>query len=115
MIGEGVEHQAFLPEGSGRVIKATKPNQFGVNIVGDKAATPASYLTRLGLQNKIFGDDIRWEGRNEKGQTITSQSYIRPMQDAKGAYASPYRRGYFSSDAGSWLRDYWGAGRVAQP
>lgn len=83
-IGQGVEHQVFHKSGDQRVTKLTKPNEYGISIVGRDRATPESYMTRLGFQNELFGDDVKWEGINGIGQTITSQPFHERMKDSNG-------------------------------
>ena len=83
-LGQGVEHQVFYKDGDTRVTKLTKPNEYGLNIVGKETATPHSYLERLALQNEAFGDDIKWEGISGDNRTITSQPFYHPAKDSDG-------------------------------
>lgn len=62
-----------------RVWKATFPGQAGFGQFG--YYTPAGYLRRLRLSNRIFGDDVAFEGiwkRKEGLSIVTSQRYIHP-------------------------------------
>ena len=49
--------------------------------IGFRPGTPAEYLDRLALQNKVFGDDQRYEGITQDGRgeprIITSQAAIK--------------------------------------
>ena len=70
-----VYQEAFM----GRVWKATFPGQSGFGQFG--YYTPAGYLRRLRLSNRVFGDDVAFEGIwQRKGglSIVTSQSYIQP-------------------------------------
>jgi RNA polymerase sigma factor (sigma-70 family) len=83
-IGQGVEHQVFHKAGDNFVTKLTKPHEYGISIIGHERATPESYLTRLGLQNRLFGDDIKWKGINGVGQTVTTQPFHERLKDKDG-------------------------------
>jgi hypothetical protein len=76
----GQEHVVWRSTDRRRVFKATKPNEFGV-AVGYSTSVPASdYFSRLSLANRVFGDDIIFEGvattANGKLQVVTSQPLI---------------------------------------
>lgn len=75
----GREVTAYLHRTGSRVWKATFPGQSGFGPFG--FYTPAGYFRRLRLSNRIFGDDVRFEGlwRRPGGPSIvTSQRYIQP-------------------------------------
>ena len=62
-----------------RYWKSTFPGEAGFGQFG--YYTPAGYLRRLRLSNRIFGDDVEFEGmwsRKEGPSIVTSQSYIHP-------------------------------------
>jgi hypothetical protein len=80
----GGEHQVYFEKRTRRYLKATLPNrQMGYGIaLGSfaRGATPAEYLDRLSLQNRIFDDDIRLERvtiKDGKPIIITSQPAIK--------------------------------------
>ncbi|MFN7564470.1 MAG: hypothetical protein ACK5TH_22050, partial [Prosthecobacter sp.] len=59
--------------------KATFPGEAGFGQFG--YYTPAGYLRRLRLSNRIFGDDVQFEGiwKRPGGLSIvTSQPFIQP-------------------------------------
>jgi hypothetical protein len=110
-IGQGVEHQVFHKDGDTRVTKLTKPNEYGISILGHEAATPRSYLERMAMQNEAFGDDIKWEGVSGDNRTITSQPVYRPAKDAEGKDVPPSPEdiksrmegdGFVSTGHGEW-------------
>lgn len=75
----GQEVVVYLGPEARRVWKATFPGQSGFGQFG--YYTPAGYLRRLRLSNRIFGDDVEFEGiwsRKEGLSIVTSQSYIQP-------------------------------------
>ncbi|MDB6075780.1 MAG: hypothetical protein JWO89_3420, partial [Verrucomicrobiaceae bacterium] len=75
----GREVSVYQEARSQRVWKATFPNQAGCGPFG--FFTPAGYLRRLRLTNRIFCDDVRFEGvwvRKLGVSLVTSQSYIQP-------------------------------------
>jgi hypothetical protein len=53
----GGEHSVIIDRGSGRVIKLTKPGLYGA-----QAEDAGAYLQRLALANRVFGDDLKFEG-----------------------------------------------------
>ncbi|MDB6139036.1 MAG: hypothetical protein JWO94_2108 [Verrucomicrobiaceae bacterium] len=75
----GREVSVYQEARSQRVWKATFPNQAGCGPFG--FFTPAGYLRRLRLTNRIFGDDVQFEGvwvRKPGLSLVTSQAYIQP-------------------------------------
>ncbi len=69
----------FHAPGADRFWKSTFPGQSGFGQFGHY--TPAGYLRRLRLSNRIFRDDVVFEGfwqRKEGPSLVTSQSYIQP-------------------------------------
>ncbi|MBL9157080.1 MAG: hypothetical protein JNJ70_06405 [Verrucomicrobiales bacterium] len=75
----GREITAYLHPFGSRVWKSTFPGQSGFGPFG--FYTPAGYLRRLRLSNRIFGDDVQFEGiwrRPEGLSIVTSQPYIQP-------------------------------------
>ena len=79
----GGEHRVYFDEQSGRYLKATIPDKqkgYGIALGSfTHGATPAEYLDRLVLQNRIFGDDLRLECvvlKNGKPVIVTSQPAI---------------------------------------
>ncbi len=87
---QGGEHDVWT-RGAGRVLKATRPNEFGTTPYGE--GTPYRYFDRLQLQNLVFGDDTRFEGialdAHGAVRVITSQPWIegtRPALDEIAEY-----------------------------
>ncbi len=75
----GREHEVFHAPGALRYWKSTFPGQAGFGQFG--YYTPAGYLRRLRLSNRIFGDDVAFGGtwKRKNGLSIvTSQRYIHP-------------------------------------
>ena len=71
----GAEHDVF--KSGDRVYKILRaPEDYGITPEPGGVSDPASYLERHHLQNSEFGDDIKWEGVNEFGQTVVSQPHI---------------------------------------
>jgi hypothetical protein len=73
----GQEHGVWPAGDTGRVYKATWSNRFGLTIGG--AASPLQYFERLCLANRVFGDDIAFEGVAKvagKIRVVTSQRFI---------------------------------------
>lgn len=69
----------FHDAGGARFWKATFPGQAGFGHFG--YYTPAGYLRRLRLSNRIFGDDVQFEGvwkRLGGLSIVTSQPFIQP-------------------------------------
>lgn len=69
----------FHGPGALKFWKSTFPGQSGFGPFG--FYTPAGYLRRLRLSNRIFGDDVQFEGiwrRPEGLSIVTSQPYIQP-------------------------------------
>lgn len=80
----GREHEVWLPRETGRVIKATYPQAFGLALTATGQASPAQYLDRIVLNNGLFGDDLRVQGlwnENGKLRVVTTQ----PLIDAPSA------------------------------
>jgi Serine/Threonine/Tyrosine Kinase found in polyvalent proteins len=78
-IRPGREITAYHDQSTGRVWKSTFPGEAGFGQFG--YYTPAGYLRRLRLSNRVFGDDVEFEGmwsRKEGVSIVTSQSYIHP-------------------------------------
>ena len=82
----GVEHDIIPDYESGTVLKFTKPGRaaYAVNFdLGTPSmvpATPLEYLDRLMLQNRIFGDNLRFVGiAGHAGQRrlVTRQDIVR--------------------------------------
>ncbi|MDP1586571.1 MAG: hypothetical protein Q8M07_02410 [Prosthecobacter sp.] len=75
----GREHEVFHAQGALRFWKSTFPGEAGFGQFG--YYTPAGYLRRLRLSNRIFGDDVQFEGiwKRPRGLSIvTSQPFIQP-------------------------------------
>lgn len=79
----GGEHGVYFSEKSGRYFKATIPEKqkgYGIALGSHThGATPAEYLDRLALTNKVFDDDIRLERvlvKRGKLIIVTSQPAI---------------------------------------
>jgi hypothetical protein len=75
----GQEHEVFHAPGARRFWKSTFPGQSGFGPFG--FYTPAGYLRRLRLSNRIFCDDVQFEGiwkRSGGLSIVTSQPYIQP-------------------------------------
>ena len=88
----GGEHQVFFQKRTQRYLKATLPDrQMGYGIALGSfthGATPAEYLDRLQLQNRIFNDDIRLErivANSGQPIIITSQPFIKGVPPTQGA------------------------------
>lgn len=80
-LGVGGEHEVF--KRGNRVYKVTQNHEdfdYGTGIGLDYQTTPYQYLNRLALTNRIFGDDVKWEGViPEDGhiRTVTSQPFYK--------------------------------------
>jgi hypothetical protein len=88
----GGEHQVFFQKRTQRYIKATLPDRqkgYGIALGSfTRGATPAEYLDRLDLQNKIFDDDIQLERivpNNGKPIIVTSQPAIKGVAPTQTA------------------------------
>ena len=53
----GGEHSVIFDKRTGRLFKLTKPGLYGA-----QAEDAGAYLQRLALANRVFGDDLRFEG-----------------------------------------------------
>jgi hypothetical protein len=80
----GGEHQVFFQKRTQRYLKVTLPDKhkgYGIALGSlTHGATPAEYLDRLDLQNKIFNDDIRLERvvvKNAQPLIVTSQPAVK--------------------------------------
>ncbi len=77
----GREVTVYYDAPANRVWKATFPGESGFGQFGYN--TPGGYLRRLRLSNRIFGDDVAFEGiwRRKNGLSIiTSQRYANPIR-----------------------------------
>ena len=108
-IGDGAEHRVYKDGTEGCAIKSTHPNKLGYSTYDEgRWATPSEYLTRLGWQNLLFGDDLRIVGvAYEDGQmeVVTSQPWIdvhpirpNPSKEEVGTRGRRTRL----HDAGGW-------------
>src|SRR5215207_2818505 len=106
-IGDGAEHRVYKDGTEGCAIKSTHPNKFGYSTYDEERwATPSEYLTRLGWQNLLFGDDLRIVGvAYEDGQmeVVTSQPWI----DVHPHSAESLKRGNRRLHGGSGLLPYF--------
>jgi hypothetical protein len=127
---ETTEHAVYFGERGSRVIKCTKPGQYGWahgsnGKYGNHChATPLFYLQRLDLMNQEFPTDLRLEGISsgkpeyEAGDVlrpyiVTSQRYIEIVDDKNPHPSEPeiarFMRGLgFSLLQGSiynWIRE----------
>jgi serine/threonin/tyrosin kinase-like protein len=82
----GGEHQVFFQKRTRRYVKVTLPDKhkgYGIALGSfTHGATPAEYLDRLDLQNRIFNDDIRLERvivKNNFPLIVISQPAIKGM------------------------------------
>ncbi len=69
----GTEHDVTFDPDTNRVIKLTRPNQFGFY------QTPGDYLQNLHRCNQFFDDDCRFEGLTDFTdglQIVTSQPFV---------------------------------------
>jgi len=83
------EHDVFLPVGSARIVKATRPPNFGAR--GEALA----YLKNVHAVNTLLADDWRFEGVlvHEDGvRIITSQPFIKGRTASAGQI-----EGYFAA------------------
>lgn len=107
-----MEHQVFHESCGQRFWKATFPNQAGFGPAG--YSTPVGYLHRLRLSNRIFGDDVRFEGiweQRDGPSIVTSQRYIlpepgggMPKEDEVESYLTEL--GFtWNEKLGGWIRD----------
>ncbi len=74
-----MEHEIFHCEEADRFWKSTFPGQAGFGPAG--YSTPFGYLRRLRISNRVFADDVQFEGiwkRREGLSIVTSQPYILP-------------------------------------
>ena len=112
----GMEVTNYLESGLRRVWKATFPGRSGFGPAGH--STPFGYFRRLRLSNRIFGDDVQFEGiwpRKEGPSIVTSQPYILPdpengIPSEKEVERYMKSLGFRWSDSDSnrapgWLRD----------
>lgn len=75
----GREHEVFHAGAGTRFWKSTFPGEAGFGQFG--YYTPAGYMRRLRLSNRIFGDDVRFEGMWKRPgglSIVTSQPFIQP-------------------------------------
>lgn len=108
----GREHEVFHAPDAKRFWKSTFPGEAGFGQFG--YYTPAGYLRRLRLSNRIFGDDVAFEGMwSRKGRLsiVTSQRYIQahplrfiPTADEIESYLHALGFAYDSA-AMLWQRD----------
>ncbi len=101
-VGSGGEHKVYISEGQDFVTKATHSGKYGqiFDQMGPdegyrfslRPALPSEYLLRVGLANKVFGDDIRiigYENTANGPSIVTSQSYLdgpHPKQEEVDTY-----------------------------
>ncbi|MEM7697355.1 MAG: hypothetical protein AAF236_03000 [Verrucomicrobiota bacterium] len=109
----GMEHITFRQPGSGRIWKSTFPDQAGFGPAG--YSTPIGYFRRLRLSNRVFGDDVCFEGiwRRDEGLSIlTSQRYILPHPE-HGMPSNKEIQEWMESLGFSWNRERSGYLREA--
>lgn len=76
---EGNEHQVWYLPATGKVLKATWPDFFGLLVIHrpneESKASPISYLERWQLHNQIFGDSVTFLGalQTESGLRLLIQ------------------------------------------
>ena len=107
----GQEHIIYHDVVHGRFWKVTFPNTSGIGPSG--FFTPAGYLNRLRLSNRIFGDDVRFEGilsRKAGISIVTSQHYVLPHPERFIPTESEIARcmrgfGFKPASATTWIRD----------
>ena len=60
------EHDVFFRRSDQRVVKVTKPGFYGFTVIGQDGerirATPVEYFQRTALYNRVFDDDMQFEG-----------------------------------------------------
>jgi len=60
------EHDVFFRRSDNRVVKITKPGFYGFTVIGQDGerirATPVEYFQRTALYNRVFDDDMKFEG-----------------------------------------------------
>lgn len=76
VLASGGEHIVFDAPSSGRIVKLTKPGFFGA-----QAEDAGAYLQRMALGNRVFGDDVKFEGivtlpGEEAPRAVISQPFI---------------------------------------
>lgn len=72
----GGEHIVYADERTRRIVKLTKPG-----LLGAQAADAGAYMQRMALGNRLFGDDVWFEGilmlpGEEEPRTMISQPFI---------------------------------------
>ncbi|MGA2867446.1 MAG: hypothetical protein ABSF95_23475 [Verrucomicrobiota bacterium] len=91
------EHEVFYRQSDDRAVKRTYPGTFGVTPEPkgvQKHATPAFYLQRLDLMNRVFHSDLRLEGvalgrslligaKGEQPSMVISQPWIRAADPSR--------------------------------
>lgn len=83
----GGEHDVWVDDKTGLVVKATREERFGFLPDRRRAAKPSEYLSRLILSNRIFGDSVEVLGvwldrRFVVPRIVTTQPWI------EGRYAT---------------------------
>jgi hypothetical protein len=107
-----MEHEVWHDKPGRRYWKSTFPGKAGYGPFG--FYTPAGYLRRMRLTNRVFGDDIRFEGiltRREGLSLVISQPYIQPHPERfipteeKIAACLSSLGFVVSEESGQWERD----------
>lgn len=99
----GGEHSVVFDEVNGRVFKLTKPGLFGA-----QAEDAGAYLERMALSNRVFGDDVKFEGivnlpGEHESRAVTSQPFVKG-RDATPEEQVDYLRGKgFIEHDGRWV------------
>ncbi len=99
----GGEHSVVFDEVNGRVFKLTKPGLFGA-----QAEDAGAYLERMALSNRVFGDDVKFEGivnfpDEHAPRTVTSQSFAKGRDATSGEQADYLRGKGFVEHDGRWV------------
>lgn len=99
----GGEHAVFLDRDTGRLVKITKPGMLGA-----QAEDAGAYLERWALANRVFGDDVRFEGvvrmpGEDEPRVVISQSFVEGSDATMEEQADYLRsRGFVEYD-GRWV------------
>lgn len=108
-IGGGGEHTVWLSSDGSRVIKATKPGLYGAQ--GEDAG---AYLQRMALGNRVFGDDVRFEGfvrlpGEQNDRALISQPFRKGRDSTPEELAGLLQsKGFRQMEDGRWVNPVTG-------
>jgi DNA repair protein RadC len=102
-VGGGGEHMVLLEQQTGRVWKFAKPGLYGM-----QAEDAESYLERWALANRVFADDVQFEGLvqfpgDNDFRAVISQPFYAAADPLNSEATMPQIQEYLTSKGFQWF------------